>query len=126
MDTGKTSILDHIRQSTVQQREEGGITQQIGATFLSKEFIEEKTVNFPHKIKFEIPGLLIVDTPGHESFANLRQRGSSLADLVILVIDIQHALENQTIESINLLKARNVPFIVALNKIDSLYEWKPE
>ena len=128
VDTGKTLLLDEIRKTSVQAREAGGMTQHIGASYFPLETLKQLIGPLISNLKgnIEIPGLLIVDTPGHEAFTNLRRRGGSVADIAILVVDILKSLEAQTFECIDILKARKTPFIVAVNKIDRLPGWKPQ
>ncbi len=129
IDSGKTSILDNIRGTNVQKREAGGITQHIGASFFPASAIEEVCGPLLKKLgitKLNIPGLLIIDTPGHAAFMNLRARGGAVADIAILVIDIMDGIQVQTRESLNILKARKTPFLVAANKIDRIKGWKPQ
>ena len=127
VDSGKTSLLDNIRGTAVQAREVGGITQHIGASFLPLETIKEITGPLYAKLaraESAIPGLLVIDTPGHEIFANLRTRGGSAADIAIIVVDVNKGFEAQTIESMDILKKRKVPFVIALNKVDMVAGWR--
>ena len=125
VDHGKTSLLDKIRSTAVAAKEAGGITQHIGASIVPADVIEK--IAEPLKkvvpVKLTIPGLLFIDTPGHELFSNLRKRGGSVADFAILVVDVTKGFQNQTYESLELLKSRRVPFLVAANKIDRLPGW---
>ncbi|HSV42815.1 MAG TPA: translation initiation factor IF-2, partial [Methanomassiliicoccales archaeon] len=123
VDHGKTSLLDYIRGTTVSAREAGFITQHIGATEVPLEHIEKVCAQLMRGKKFGVPGLLFIDTPGHQSFISLRARGGSLADIAVLVIDINDGLKPQTIESINILRRYKTPFVIALNKIDLVDGW---
>jgi len=130
IDTGKTLLLDNIRKSSVQAREAGGITQHIGASFFPVETLRQLARPLLKQLKgrIKIPGLLVIDTPGHEAFVNLRKRGGAVADIAILVIDILRGFEAQTHECVEILKARKTPFLVAANKVDRIPGWvsKPD
>ena len=127
VDVGKTLLLDKIRKTSVQAREAGGITQHIGASFFPMETLMEicGPLIRAYKGEIKIPGLLVIDTPGHEVFANLRRRGGSVADIAILVIDVMEGFQAQTYECLNILEARKTPFLVAANKIDRIPGWRP-
>ncbi|MDP6864700.1 MAG: translation initiation factor IF-2, partial [Candidatus Poseidoniaceae archaeon] len=130
VDHGKTSLLDHIRalgsdrQSSVMDREAGGITQHIGATEVPAELLNELCSPLMGGKNFDSPGLLFIDTPGHHSFASLRSRGGSLADIAILIVDIMEGVRPQTIESIRILKRAKTPFVIAANKVDRIHGWQ--
>ncbi|MFQ5884240.1 MAG: translation initiation factor IF-2 [Thermoplasmata archaeon] len=124
VDHGKTTILDAIRGTAVVSREAGAITQHIGATEVPLETILELCKKLVGKRRFKVPGLLFIDTPGHHSFVTLRARGGALADLALLVVDINEGFMPQSIESLNILKRFKTPFIIVANKIDRIQGWR--
>ena len=126
VDHGKTTLLDYIRGSTIADKEAGGITQHIGATEIPNDTIEEICGNFISKLSIKdlIPGLFFIDTPGHAAFTSLRKRGGALADLAVLIVDINDGFKPQTYEALNILKMYRTPFIVVANKIDMLFGWE--
>ena len=127
VDVGKTALLDKIRGTTVMKREPGTMTQHIGASFLPWNTLKEMCGELAKGLRTDVilPGLLVIDTPGHEAFVNLRRRGGGIADIAILVIDVNRGFEKQTYESLEILKARKTPFLIAANKVDKIPGWKP-
>lgn len=125
VDSGKSRLLDSIRGTNLVDKEAGGITQHIGASEVPIGIIHDQAKGILLKYKFtlNIPGLLFIDTPGHEAFTNLRRRGGSIADLSVLVVDTNRGLEEQTVEAIEILKTYKCPFIVVANKVDTLQGW---
>ncbi|MCK4883657.1 MAG: GTP-binding protein, partial [Candidatus Diapherotrites archaeon] len=126
VDHGKTTLLDFIRSSKIAEREAGKITQHVGATEVPLNKIEEicgKMLN-SFGVDLEMPGLLFIDTPGHAAFSNLRKRGGSVADIAVLVVDVNQGLQPQTIEAIEILKHHKTPYIIAANKIDVVMGWR--
>jgi translation initiation factor 5B len=124
VDHGKTSILDCLRGTCVQDAEAGGITQKISFTSYPLDQLKSACPLIEKSgIKLNIPGFLLIDTPGHAAFTSLRKRGGSLADLAVLVIDITEGIKPQTAEVIQILKIHKTPFVIALNKIDKITGW---
>lgn len=125
VDHGKTSILDCLRGTCVQEGEKGGITQKISFTLYPMDQLKRACPLIEKSgIKLDIPGFLLIDTPGHAAFTNLRKRGGSLADLAVLVVDVNEGIKPQTAEVIQILKHNKTPFVIALNKIDNISGWK--
>jgi translation initiation factor 5B len=125
VDHGKTSLLDRVRGTAIAEREAGLITQHIGATEVPLDIIK-RVCGAIFKGETKIPGLLFIDTPGHRAFTTLRARGGALADLAVLVVDINEGFQPQTIEAIEILKRFKTPFVVAANKIDRISGWNPQ
>ncbi len=123
VDHGKTSLLDKIRGSAVIEGEAGAITQHIGATAVPLDIISSIAGDLVDPDDFDLPGLLFIDTPGHHSFTTLRSRGGALADIAILVVDVNDGFQPQTLEALDILKRSQTPFIVAANKIDTVPGW---
>jgi translation initiation factor 5B len=125
VDHGKTSLLDEIRGSAVIEGEAGAITQHIGATAVPLDVVSQVAGSLVDPTEFDLPGLLFIDTPGHHSFSTLRSRGGALADIAILVVDVNDGFQPQTEEAINILQETQTPFVVAANKVDTIPGWNP-
>jgi len=125
VDHGKTSLLDRIRGSAIIEAESGAITQHIGATAVPLDVISELAGELVDPTDFDLPGLLFIDTPGHHSFSTLRSRGGALADIAILVIDVNDGFQPQTLEALDILSRTQTPFVVAANKVDTVPGWNP-
>src|SRR3989338_3829425 len=126
VDHGKSSILERIKGISILPKEAGKITQTIKAYTVSLDDIKEITGNLMEslKIKITIPGILLIDSPGHEAFTTLRKRGGNIADIAIVVIDINEGIKPQTLEAIEILKQYKTPFIIAANKIGLIQGWR--
>ena len=125
VDHGKTSLLDKIRRTAVVESEPGAITQMISSSAISLKTIQKICGDLLKNKNISIPGIVFIDTPGHAAFSNMRKRGSNLADIAILVININEGIKPQTEECISLLKKYKTPFVIALNKIDIIQGCRP-
>ena len=128
VDAGKTSIMDSVRDTFFAYKESGGLTQNIGLTEVPTERINELAGDLLKKFSVEVkvPSIIFIDSPGHEAFVTLRERGASIADIAILTVDVSAGIQQQTLESIEILKSYKTPFIIALTKIDRLKGYIPK
>ncbi len=124
VDSGKSQIIESVSNTKIIEREAGKITQSISAIPVNLKDLKELTKNFKDSLNLKIPGFLFIDSPGHAAFVNLRKRGGNLADMAVLVININEGIMPQTLEAIEVLKEFKTPFIIALNKIDLLPGWR--
>jgi translation initiation factor 5B len=124
IDAGKTKTLDSIRRTAVVESEPGAITQMISSSAISLKTIQGICGDLLKNKTISIPGIVFIDTPGHAAFSNMRKRGGNLADIAILVIDINEGIKPQTEECIQILKKYKTPFVIALNKIDLVNGWQ--
>lgn len=126
VDSGKTALTNCFQDSTKKIQESGGITQSNGSYFVDINDIVDISSGIKNQFQVKetiLPGLIIIDTPGHSAFSTLRQQGSSLCNMAILVVDIVQGIQKQTEECINILKNNSIPFIVAANKLDLIEGW---
>ena len=125
VDAGKTSLIDYIKKSTKVKDEAGGITQTISSSYINIDSIVEltKVINGKYAVEPTIPGMLLIDTPGHEAFNVMRENGSTLCDIAIVIIDIMDGVKPQTIESVEMLRKNRVPFVIVVTKLDTIPEY---
>src|SRR3989338_990862 len=126
VDAGKTTLQDFIRKTAIAKSEPGLITQSIGASIVPASTIQSLCGSLLEQlgIQLKIPGLLMIDTPGHAAFVSLRRRGGTLADLAVLVVDIREGIMPQTLEAIEILRKFKTPFVIAANKLDTIAGWR--
>jgi translation initiation factor 5B len=128
VDAGKTTLADKIRGTAVAAKMEPGfLTQATGCSFIPMDIIKKICGGLLEKLKVElkIPGLLIIDCPGHAAFMGMRKRGGNISDLAILVVDVTEGFQEQTDESLKILQEYKTPFVVAATKIDKIPGWFP-
>jgi translation initiation factor 5B len=143
VDSGKTSFLSKLK--SFETVEAGGITQGVSSVFIpmekiksmckkiidlkevfmsSKEKEAHTIINQTEEFEIKIPGILFIDTPGHEAFSNFRQKTADICDMGIIIVDIEKGVELQAIESIQMLTSKKIPFIVLLTKLDKVTGWE--
>ncbi|MCD4666594.1 translation initiation factor IF-2, partial [archaeon] len=126
VDHGKSQIVEVISNANIIEKEPGKITQKISAINVPFSQIQKISGNLLQNLKLNVnlPGFLLIDSPGHASFTSLRKRGGNIADMAVLVVDLNEGLKPQTLEAIEILKQYKTPFIIAANKIDLIPGWQ--